>query len=537
MKRHLIIGFIFLINLALIAQEAKDIDTLLLQLKNINKDIERVDILNEIADRYLYVDAERIFDFATEALNLSQEIGYKKGLATAYNNLGIFYRVKGIYNKSIEYTFKSLAIMQDLNDQPGIARCYNLIGIIYFYLENFELSLEYYTKALVLNKQQNDKKWIAGNSNNLGMIYERLNQYEKALQYYNTALEMNKELGNRSWIANNYGNIGSVVLKMNNPQSLDFFKKRLYIKLEQNDKDGIARSNYLIGNYYYHYKRYDRAISYLKTSIEFAKESGSLNILSQSTGLLSHSYAAIKDFTQAYDKHLLFKIYSDSLHIQANMQLISKIEMQNKFQENQQLHELDYEQTRFYYLIFAIGLFFLILIIIVMFSRQKSMAKKEQSEQEKLFLKNQRLLDELEFKENQIQDNIKYLLEKNELLSSVIEEFYDLKKDIKYENQQIINEVILELKSGVDDSIWEEFALHFNQIHSDFYENLNTHFPGLSANEKKLCAFLKLNMTTKEISSITHLSKKSIETARSRLRKKLHIPDGNQSLPDFLNNY
>ncbi|MEZ5082806.1 MAG: tetratricopeptide repeat protein [Bacteroidales bacterium] len=537
MKKLLATGFIIFFNLVLIAEEAKDIDSLVSQLEHTKKDMEKVDILNEIAERHLYIDVDRIYDFATEALNISQEINYKKGIAVAYNNLGIYFRVKGIYSESIEFTFKSLDIMQGLKDQQGVARCYNLIGIIYFYLQNYHLSLEYYTKALELNEQQNDKKWIAGNSNNIGMIYERLGEYEKAVRYYVTALEMNTELGNKSWVANNYGNIGSAYLKMNNPQSLDFFKRRLYIKLEQNDKDGIAQSNYLIGNYYYKYKQFDKAINYLTNSLEFANETGSLSILSQSSGLLSHTYAAIGDFTKAYMHHLLYKKYSDSLNIQANMQLISKIETQNKFKETKQLTELKYGQSQFYYLILAIVLLFLVLFIIVLYSRQKSVAKKNKSEQEKLLLKNQKLLDELEFKEKHLKDNIKYLMEKNELLSSVIEDFHDLKKGIDPENQKIINDVILELKSGVEDSTWEEFELRFNQIHNDFYENLKLHFPGLSANEKKLCAFLKLKMSTKEISAITHLSVKSIETARSRLRKKLKIADGNQNLSDFLNKY
>lgn len=537
MKQYFFIGFIFTASSILISQEFKNIDSLLQKLNQITLNETRVDILNDIAESYLYVDPDRIFNFASEALNLSQEIAYSKGIAEAYNNLGIYYRVKGIYGKSINYTFKSLDIMEELNDQQGIARCYNLIGIIYFYLENFNLSLEYYSKALELNKQQNDKKWIAANSNNMGMIYERLGEYEKALQFYYTALAMNIELENRNWEANNYGNIGNVYLKLNNPQSLDYFKRRLYIKLEQNDKDGIARSNYLIGKYYYRYTQYDKAIKYLLQSIKFANESGSIKILSQSTGLISNAYAALEEFKDAYEYHLLYKIYDDSLNIEESTQQITQLEVQNQFQESQQLKELEYARTKFLYLMPAIGLLFLVIAIFILIGRQKSKAKKNMLEHEKLLLQNKKLMDELEFKKKLLQDNIFYLVEKNDLLSSVIQSFNELKKDMNFESQQIINDVIIELKAGIEDNIWEEFELRFKQIHSKFYEKLNIHFPDLSSNEKKLCAFFKLNLSTKEISSITHQSKKSIETARSRLRKKLQISDNTQSLSDFLSKY
>jgi DNA-binding CsgD family transcriptional regulator len=58
--------------------------------------------------------------------------------------------------------------------------------------------------------------------------------------------------------------------------------------------------------------------------------------------------------------------------------------------------------------------------------------------------------------------------------------------------------------------------------------------PELSLNERRLCAFLRLNMTTKEIASITGQSPRSIEVARTRLRKKLNLTNSDTSLTDFL---
>ena len=68
----------------------------------------------------------------------------------------------------------------------------------------------------------------------------------------------------------------------------------------------------------------------------------------------------------------------------------------------------------------------------------------------------------------------------------------------------------------------------------DFYKALNKKFPDLTNNERKLCAFLRLNMSTKEISAITFQSVHSITIARSRLRKKLNITHSDISLTDFL---
>ena len=78
-----------------------------------------------------------------------------------------------------------------------------------------------------------------------------------------------------------------------------------------------------------------------------------------------------------------------------------------------------------------------------------------------------------------------------------------------------------------------DFELRFKEVNAGFYESLNQMYPDLTPNEVRLCAFLKLNMSTKEISSITHQSVKSINMARFRLRKKLDI-DRDENLISFL---
>ncbi|MBI4646098.1 MAG: hypothetical protein HY738_05735 [Bacteroidia bacterium] len=70
---------------------------------------------------------------------------------------------------------------------------------------------------------------------------------------------------------------------------------------------------------------------------------------------------------------------------------------------------------------------------------------------------------------------------------------------------------------------WQEFELYFGQVHQSFYKNLNQKYPSLTPNEQKICAFLKLNMSNKEISAITFKTENSIKKARLRLRKKIGI--------------
>ena len=94
----------------------------------------------------------------------------------------------------------------------------------------------------------------------------------------------------------------------------------------------------------------------------------------------------------------------------------------------------------------------------------------------------------------------------------------------------MIRELKFELRNQ---NHWDEFETHFNAVHPDFYKKLNERFPELTVNDRRLSAFLKLKLSTKNISSLTGQSIKSIEVARSRLRKKFNL-DREDNLFDVL---
>lgn len=427
--------------------------------------------------------------------------------------------------------------MEGLNDINGVARSYNLIGILYYYLENYELSLRYYNKALDINIQQQDQKWIAGNSNNLGMIYEILGDYSRALEYYFKALETNIELNNKAWLANNYGNIGSLYMKTGNPKSLDYFFMRLKIKQEQNDIDGLARSNYLIGKYYNLHKRFNKALPYLLSSYNEGNSINSLHHSRNAAQALSITYEGLQQYEEAFHYNEIFKSLNDSLNYEANSAKITRLEMQYNFRKNQGLQVLDDQRTELFQIFLFILVIFIILLATLLFGRQRALVKKQNLIQTNLLLENQLLKDELKNKDSSLEENVKYLVHKNELITNISEKLVQIKPKFTAEYQNIINEVIVELQSSLDSDIWDEFEVRFNQIHYDFYTKLAQAHPELTSSDKKLCAFIRLEMTTREIATLTHQTVNSLETARSRLRKRMNISNIDISLPDYLSQF
>ena len=133
--------------------------------------------------------------------------------------------------------------------------------------------------------------------------------------------------------------------------------------------------------------------------------------------------------------------------------------------------------------------------------------------------------NELKTKEVELMQISTFIIEKNELLNTI-------NADLKY-HQNLLNNnadkksldpLRKKVKSEINEKAdWEKFQKHLFSIHPDFIRTLNTEYPNLSTGEIKLCCYLKMNQTTKDIARWTGLSVRAVENKRYRLRKKLAL--------------
>ena len=312
---------------------------------------------------------------------------------------------------------------------------------------------------------------------------------------------------------------------------------RLKIKEEQKDIDGLARSNFLIGNYYNSHKLFHKALPYLLTSFQDGNSINSLYHSRNAAQALSITYEGLKQFKEALSYNKIFKSLNDSLNFESNSEKITRLEMQYNFRKNQRIQELDDQRTELFRTFSVILAIMIIFVATLLFGHQRALGNKQKLIQTKLLLENKLLQEELDNKDKSLQENVNFLLNKNELITNISERLVQIKPSFSPDNQRIINEAIIKLQSSIDSDIWDEFEVRFNQVHVDFYNNLSAAHPELTSNDKKLCAFLRLNMTTREIASLTNQTVNSLETARSRLRKKMNISNLDISLPDYLSRF
>jgi DNA-binding CsgD family transcriptional regulator len=151
-----------------------------------------------------------------------------------------------------------------------------------------------------------------------------------------------------------------------------------------------------------------------------------------------------------------------------------------------------------------------------------------QQEQKIIRLKNEKLEAEVLFKAKELAVSAMAITQKNNVLLTLKQELQkeDSAKNIKH----IVKLINKNLSSEKD---WEVFEANFDLIHDRFFRNLKERTAQLTPRDLKLCAYLRLNLTTKEIAQLTGNSVRGVEVARFRLRKKLHLKP-EQNLNEFM---
>lgn len=213
MRKKIAILFFVFLNISSFAQnkEEKKLDSLKIELKKAKIDTVKINILNEICSLYFYNKPKIGINYSQRALNLSEKIYWKKGMAIAHNHM----------------------------------------GICHWITQDNELSMSHFQKALALYKEINDPKNISDNYNRIGTLYSQANKYSQALFCFNTAYKINSKIGNLTQAGSDLSGIGGVFYKQANySKAMEYFVTAEKKYLEAYNEFGSAYVNLDIGKTY-----------------------------------------------------------------------------------------------------------------------------------------------------------------------------------------------------------------------------------------------------------------------------------------------
>jgi len=326
-------------------------------------DIERVDILNQYAEKMLNPDVylsiqlafdakqlsvtndyirgvadatnilggcyyrltenERAIAHAEEALEICTTIGYGLGSAFALNTIGAVFITTGEYVRALESFMQSLAIRTELNNQQGVATSLMNIGNVYQALGNQSKALDYYLKSLSLREEIDDKSGIGTSLTNIGNCYVIFGELSVALEYFYKSLSIKEELGNRQGQIGTLNSIAEVHLALkNNETCIEFAQKSYDLAAEMTNKLGESNALHCIGQALEQKNNFSAALDYYTRSLTIRREihnpaGEAASLFSIGTLLiklgavdtsLSHLFNALKIAKSVQSKILMYKI-------------------------------------------------------------------------------------------------------------------------------------------------------------------------------------------------------------------------------------
>lgn len=468
------------------------------------------------------------------AKKIGKEIKRENFVAISYNNLGNLYKQLGEYDKAITVFRSALASFEKYGEKKFISDCLESIGELYAEIQNHNRAIEYFDKSIEIAESTNDNYRLLSRYANIAKSYTATGNKEKALMFFSKTTELAQSIGDKSRLSEVYIMV-SDFYKFNNDidNALIYLSKSLTISKEVGDTVSIASGLSSLSELYFDEKNYGKAYHKALESFKISSQKNLMNSLVKSSFTLSRVLELEGNYKDALFYYRIHKKTQDLLLNSEKLKIleeteakydIEKVQREKLELENKSLLNQDKIQRRNNLILFLIIGILIVTVISGLYLHKRN-KEKFIKEQKAIEMKNkiEVLNTELSEKNRELTSKALLITQNNEVLKEVIESIEnnlsiggDHKKDLK--------KLKAKLQELYEDKSWDNFLHHFEQVHPKFYKNLFAKCNDLSSMEQKICAFIKMNLNTKDISQITGQSIKAIEVMRSRIRKKMDIP-------------
>ena len=536
----------------------------------------------------LIISTFLLFSTNLFALNVDSLINVAADLngldqATAYKKIGQHYYDQNYVESAKEYFKRSFMEAQAANYPNGqMDALRGLLRIAYFKEDSTELSIEYAARIEGLSVRHKNTLMQAYVLHH----YARTDKEDKAksLERYNRALQLFQEAGKKESMGVVYKELGEAYLDSLPNQAYVYFQKNFEIATELNNQHEIhlARSN--MSTALIEMGDYENARKFCARSIDLAEATNDQDFLAYNYLLTAVSYKKEKNFLKAiefadkgkliceannlmnrkqYTYQLLKEIYNERGNVQEAFEFFKKekqieaeieqmkaaqkvaiVKQENEIKNKLKELENEAELNRYKNLAKNIGLVGLAILagIFYMFSaRRKLKVQLQKEELEKLKVEQmleteerQRLKERLEYKERELASNTMFLIQKNQMLNDLKEKIKGMKNIGDERVRKQVNSLDRNITMNMDfDNDWEKFRLHFNEVHPNFFDKLRQINKTLNPNETRLCAYIRMQLATKEIAQLSGISPDSVQKNRYRLKKKLGL-EREINLIDFI---
>ena len=533
---------------------------------------------------YYYLDnLEESNVYYKKTLALSQSAGETSTTAAMQLNIGVNFKKLGVQDSALYFVRQAQDNFKKAEDTLGMGSCFQALSGIWDSKGYYQLSLETALKASRIFEEQKDTLGWSDASSAVALNYVRLRDTSSAERYFQESIKLYERMNDKHFQGYALSSLASLWLKDSSKQTEAerLLQKSIALAEEVNAPFYQIKALLAMGSLYYEQERYSLAEKITRRSLFLADSTKNfkqqaqaliqlaevdlaqnnwttaknrieqalsikgltltLEIRSKAALLLSKAASLEnkpEDALMFYQQH---KQYNDSVYdavtTNANTELKVIYETQRKeaalaVQEEKikTLNEKSRADRLSMSLFGGAAVFFIALSGALYFGFTQRMRKNkvEREKQEELYLK------EIEHKKKELASQTLHLVQKNTFIQELMENLQSIKNDPEKFKVEFRRMVMLLKKENASDKDWEVFKTYFAEVHNDFDQKLRSLYNDISEKEIRLAAFLRMNLTTKEIAATLNVLPDSILKSKYRLKKKLGL-DKETDLTGFLN--
>lgn len=502
-----------------------------------------------------YSEAE---DYFNQCLELSDKKNNKLLKARSLERIASLRLATNNAHLALRLYYESLTIFEELNNLKGIAKVYNILGIYKADTEEFAHAESYLKKSLEIHEQLKDKRNIIENKGNLGYLYEQTGDIEKAEEIYKQLIPEIQEVNDLYALPIIYYNLASIYQnKGETSEALDFLNRAISISEQSNDTSLLSS---LYGNsaeLYIKTNDIDSARLFLGKAVLCSKSIGSVETEMQALELMAYIDSLSTDYTSAISTYKLILPLKDTLYKRKLKHLLQESELRYENQKNQSKIALqekiirsDKKNKWLFMTLFIILSIAVLLLVWLLLLQKKSLLKSKKIHTQQIKLKQleinrilneekiqncekEKMEEELSIKERELVTSALQMERSHVELSFIKEKIKDLLNQESINHFELVKlEQTIKLKLKDSDN-WDLFYKTFNEVHKDFFKDIKTKHPTLTKSELKHCAYIRIHLSSVQISSLLNVTIEAVRKTRYRIRKKLEL-EPNDSLENYL---
>jgi tetratricopeptide (TPR) repeat protein len=526
------------------------VDSLTELLKRETDQKRRSELSVELSRAYMKNDFSKSLEYAQNAVSFAEKSKDREQIALAVKHAGGVCFFLGLFDLSASYLTRHLELMKAAGNEQESANAYANLGLVRIAIGDYDKAESMLLKWQMLMDTLTEQRGIKVPASdlisiegNFGVLYLQKGDLEKASLHYRQGLaisSLHPECpAEKAKILNGFGELMIMVRKPDS--AILFLDEAREIQEKLNDQPGLAMALSSIGKAYALKGNADTALSYFQDAYRISTEVGSIT----ARLLIAENLATFFQEKNRHDSALKYLRMAEELRLRSNsskaQEKLTQEELLAGFREREIARDKSERSWRILLLLFSISCFVLALTLTYYSYRTNrkyqmtELARMElEVEARKNGLEMELLRNEIELKDRQLATDVMASIRKNEIIGNLVKKIQVEQQKDKSGDGELSGKIISELEKTKEAGIWEDFEVRFNQVYHSFHENLHALNPSLTTNERRLCAFLKLDMNTKEIATITGQSVRAVELARIRLRKKLGLTHSESSLYDTL---